>query len=265
MLGRDCFTFIAREAPVRMRAGRITRRPSAATQVTSETMRMARVAILTMAMVTLLAGCGQVILFGHVVGEKSASEPEPPAASVPAPADSTQPSAGGAARPPTLTGAEPVAKSASIGRVVRAVNITITPEAAAKITGDASRFTSDALLAAIKTELTSRKLLDAQDPQATGTAEVVIDDIATRPTSNAVLFGYKMLAGTLEGDIRITDSDGTDSTGSRIIAESKLTLAVSGEDKNPLGPLYKRFAVLAGDRLAGVASKPQDLTGPPRF
>ena len=110
-----------------------------------------------------------------------------------------------------------------------------------------------------------RKLLDEQDPHASGTAEVIVDRLGTRPTTNAIVFGYKMLAGTLEGDIRVTGLEGGESTGSRIVAESKLTVAASGDDKNPLGPLYRRFAVLAADRLAGVTSQPQDPTGIPRY
>jgi len=149
--------------------------------------------------------------------------------------------------------------------IVKSVSIVVTPEAAAKITGDASRFTADALLDAIKTELKTRKLLDEQSPQASGTAEIVVDDLATRPTSNVILFGYKMLAGTLEGDIRVTGAPDNDSTGARIVAQSKLTLAASGDDKNPLGPLYRRFAVLAADRLAGVESQAQDPSSIPRF
>jgi len=74
-----------------------------------------------------------------------------------------------------------------------------------------------------------------------------------------------MLAGTLEGDIRVTGAKDDASTGSRIVAQSKLTLAASGDDKNPLGPLYHRFAVLAADRLAGVESQPQDSSSIPRF
>ncbi len=131
--------------------------------------------------------------------------------------------------------ADPVGTSSP--HVVKSVNIVVTPEAAAKVTGDASRFTADALLDAITTELKSRKLLDEQNPQASGTAEIVVDELATRPTSNVILFGYKMLAGTLAGDIRVTGSTGNESTGSRIVAQSKLTLAATGDDKNPLGPL----------------------------
>lgn len=220
----------------------------------------------------MLAGCGQVIVFGHVVGERPESVPKPGTSST---TDTATP-ATGATAPATAADASPQAMapasdarlasaSPHAAHVVKSVNITITPEARAKVTGDASRFTADALLDAIQTELKSRKLLDEQNPSASGTAEIVVDDLATRPTTNAILFGYKMLAGTLEGDIRVTGSSDTDSTGTRIVAQSKLTVAVSGDDNNPLGPLYRRFAVLAADRLAGVTSKPADPSGIPRF
>jgi hypothetical protein len=218
---------------------------------------MAKFALLSILMVTLLAGCGQVMVFGHVVGEKPAS------VKAKAEAAPTVPTAPADTAPPAEQ--RLASSSPPLAHVVKAVNLIITPEAAAKVTGDASRFTADALLDAIRTELKSRNLLDDQDPQVSGTAEIIVDDLATRSTSNAILFGYKMLAGTLEGDIRVTGAQGTESTGSRIVAESKLTVAANGQDKDPLGPLYRRFAVLAADRLAGVTSKPQDPTGIPRF
>jgi hypothetical protein len=224
---------------------------------------MVRLSLLSIGVAAMLAGCGQVIVFGHVVGDRPASsapksEEGPGAAAAPA-----------AESPPAASarGTSSVAKSPSLpaGHAIKAVNLTIGPEAAAKVTGDASRFSADALLDAIKTELKSRKLLDEQGAATSGTAEIIVDDLATRPTTNAVVFGYKMLAGTLEGDVRITGTDGSESTGSRIVAQSKLTIAASGDDKNPLGPLYRRFAVLTADRLAGVTSQPQEPTGPPRF
>jgi hypothetical protein len=221
---------------------------------------MPRLAALSVLLVTLLTGCGQVIVFGHVVGDhKTSSSQTDTAAATPAPATADESAAPVSTPLPQRTPAIP--------HIIKAVNITITPEASAKVTGDASRFSADALLDAIKTELKSRKLLDEQDPHAAGTAEVVVDRLDTRPTTNAIVFGYKMLAGTLEGDIRVTGLEGSESTGSRLVAESKLTVSVSGDDKNPLGPLYKRFAVLAADRLAGVTSESQsrDSTGGPRF
>jgi hypothetical protein len=215
---------------------------------------MVRLTILAVGMVALLAGCGQVIVFGHVVGERPESVAKPEATTTTATTATT-----------STTAPAPAKGPAASPHVVKSVNIIVTPEARSKVTGDASRFTADALLDAVTTELKSRKLLDEQNPAASGTAEIVVDDLATRPTTNAILFGYKMLAGTLEGDIRVTGSSDTDSTGTRIVAQSKLTLAVSGDDKNPLGPLYRRFAVLAADRLAGVTSEPQEASGIPRF
>ena len=220
---------------------------------------MARSAVLSVLLVALFAGCGQVVVFGHVVGDHKTAEPSAPESgtatpeprSMSAPAQTTS---GSVAPVSTLL----PSKAAVIPHVVKAVNITVTSEVAAKVTGDASRFSADALLDAIKTELKSRKLLDEQDPRAAGTAEVIVDRLGTRPTSNAIVFGYKMLAASLEGDVRVTGLQGGESTGSRIVAESKLTVAASGDDKNPLGPLYKRFAVLTADRLAGITSQSQD-------
>jgi hypothetical protein len=240
---------------------------------------MRKLAVLPVLVATMLAGCGQVILFGHVVGEHPQPAPKPEAttatgagatSATPASAAASGAQGAASATPGAAAGssapeAPPSSASPEVPHVVKSVNITITPEAAAKVAGDASRFTADALLDAITAELKSRKLLDDQNPQASGTAEIVVDDLATRPTSNVILFGYKMLAGTLEGDIRVTGATGSDATGSRIVAQSKLTLAASGDDKNPLGPLYRRFAVLAADRLAGVDSKPEDPAGIPRF
>ena len=263
---------------------------------------MRRLSILSVLIAAMLAGCGQVIVFGHVMREGNSSVqpkeegsgsggPAPqataPASAAPAPAPGSAaatPAAPASASGPASTAATasastlardasiasvaasspPPAKSPALAHVVKAVNLTITPEASARVTGDASRFTADALLDAIKSELRSRKLLDEQSANASGTAEIVVDGLATRATTNAIVFGYKMLAGTLEGDIRVTGAGG-ESTGARIVAESKLTIAASGDDKNPLGPLYRRFAVLAADRLAGVASAPKDPSGIPRY
>jgi hypothetical protein len=180
---------------------------------------MARLSILLILTVALLAGCGQVIVFGHVVRDSpQASRPVTPAADTPA-ADRPTADARGSQSNGSMASSESLGAStsstspgpASVAHVVKAVNLIVTAEATAKVTGDASRFSADALL-------------------------------------------------------RVTDAAGNDqSTGSRIVAESKLTIAANGEGKNPLGPLYRRFAVLAGDRLAGVASQPQKSTDPARY
>jgi len=74
------------------------------------------------------------------------------------------------------------------------------------------------------------------------------------------------MAGTLSGAIRIHRSNGDELLEHQLVAESRLSIAADGSDKNPLAPLYKRFAVLAADRLAGVESKPVTISadGQPR-
>lgn len=227
---------------------------------------MLRLSLLSMFLLTMLAGCGEVIVFGHVVREGSPSSKSAPEAAPATPAAQTAPETAAvtsAAQPaapaaPTQTSAALIAKAPATAHVVKAVNLTLTPEAAGKVAGD-SRFATAALLEAIRAELRSRKLLDEQDAHASGTAEVLIDEVGMRPTVNAVVFGYQMMAGTLSGDLRLADAGGNALPDSRIVAESRLTIAADGTDKNPLGPLYHRFAVLTGDRLAGVPSKPNEV------
>jgi hypothetical protein len=202
---------------------------------------MTKRSILLMLISAMLAGCGQVIVFGHVVGERAASSEVKPSAA----------------------GTPPATSSAVRG--VKAVSLSLSPAAASEVAGD-SRFTTGALLDAIKAELASRGLLDEQNPRADGTAEILIDHLATRPTVNAVIFGRQMMAGTLTGGIRVTGPNGDELPDFRIAAESRLSFAVNGDDENPLGPLYRRFAELAADRLAGVQSKPVNISadGMPR-
>jgi hypothetical protein len=138
-------------------------------------------------------------------------------------------------------------------RAVTSLSVSVTPAAAAKLTGD-STFTAAALEAAVSSELSSRKLLNAQDPRAAGALEITIEDLSTRPTSNAVLFGYQPMAGTLSGEMRVADGRGADQARFKIVAQSRWSVAVNGEDKNPLKSLYRRFAELTADRLAGVSS-----------
>src|SRR5262249_48018454 len=130
-----------------------------------------------------------------------------------------------------------------------AVNVTLSPASQA---GDPS-VDAAALLDAIRTELRSRNLLDEQNPRADGTAEVLIESATTRSTVNAVIFGQRPMAGTLTGELRVSRSSGAELPASKIVAESRMTVADDGQDKNPLGPLYRRFAVLAADQLTGFA------------
>jgi hypothetical protein len=207
---------------------------------------MIRLSILSVLLLAMLAGCGEVVVFGHVVREApsktTAANPNSATAT-----DSSQATA------ETSASVAAVAPSAG-AHVVQAVNLTLSPEAKA---GNAS-IATDALLDAIRTELRSRKLLDEQNSHAAGTAEILIDNATTRPTVNAMVFGYQMMAGTLTGDVRVSGASGEELPSSKIVAESRLTVAADGSDKNPLGPLYRRFAVLTADKLAGVASQPND-------
>ncbi len=89
--------------------------------------------------------------------------------------------------------------------VVKSVNIVVTPEASRE--GHRRRKPlhrqTPARRDQNRTEI-PQAARRAEARNASGTAEIVVDDLATRPTTNAILFGYKMLAGTLEGDIRVT-------------------------------------------------------------
>jgi hypothetical protein len=268
---------------------------------------MHKLLIMAILVPALVAGCGDVIVFGHKVHEGSAS-PEaktdvpPPAAgaaaAAPVPAPVSPASAPPASAPP-MTVAEapapgpavaaasatpspaspanappvsapatgpvvavapaspaapaPVIAPASMTKVVRAVNVSVTPAAAAKLTDD-STFAAGALAAAVSSELKSRKLLNAQDPRAAGTLEITIEDLNTRPSSNAVIFGYQPMAGTLSGEILVADGSGADQARFKVVAQSRWNVAVSGEEKDSLRSLYHRFAELTADRLAGVAS-----------
>jgi hypothetical protein len=211
-----------------------------------------RFAIVLIPLFAILAGCGEVVVFGHVVRE-APSKSETPA---PAPATvgkSTDATPQTSAFAPAASSAEahPVPAGAHL---VQAVNLILSPEAQASN----SNITADALLDAIRAELRSRKLLDEHNARGAGTAEILIDDASTRPTVNAVVFGYQMMAGTIVGDVRVSGASGEELPSSRIVAESRLTVAADGSDKNPLGPLYRRFARLTADKLAGVTSQPDE-------
>src|SRR5262245_7890417 len=99
---------------------------------------MIRLALSLTLLLAMLAGCGEVVVFGHVVRE-APGKTEPVAA----------------APPPAV-------------HTLHAVNLTVAPEAKS---GDPS-IAADALLDAIRTELRSRKLLDEQNPNAAGTADI---------------------------------------------------------------------------------------------
>jgi hypothetical protein len=135
---------------------------------------------------------------------------------------------------------------------LNAVNITLSTASQA---GDAS-VDAAALLDAIRRELRSRNLLDEQNPSADGTAEVRIEGATTHPTVNAVIFGRQPMAGTLTGELHVSRATGEELPASTIVAESRWTIADDSQDKNALGALDSRFAVLTADELSGSAANP---------
>ena len=226
-----------------------------------------------------LAGCGEVVVFGHVVREnpsKTEAAPSEPAtaATVSKPeteAASSQPATGATPKPATeVVVAEPKTATATsstqatlessaaaiaglpAAHRLRAVHVTLSPATQA---GNAS-VDPTALSDAIRAELRSRKLLDEQNPSADGTAEVRIESATAHPTVNAVIFGRQPMAGTLTGELHVSSASGESLPASRIVAESRWTVADDGQDKNGLAPLYSRFAVLTADELTGSAASP---------
>ena len=263
-------------------------------------------------LVLALTGCGEVVVFGHVVREnpakteaaasKPATEPAAPtpAAEVAAPtsvAASPKPATEAAppkaatetalppatdvalpaateaaltpatevAAPPAAAAAAPsvaaasstqaaqqsstaAARDLSTPHLLHAVNVTLSPASQAST----ASIDAAALLDAIRTELRSRALLDEQNPSADRTAEILVEGATTRRTVNAVVFGRQPMAGTLTGELHVSSASG-DSRTSRIVAESRYSVTDDGQDKNALGPLYRRFAVLTADELTGIA------------
>jgi len=195
-----------------------------------------------------LSGCAGWVVFGHTVQgpQPATTVPPPPTTQVP----TTQPTP---AQAPVAT--QPVAApSASADTpMLKAVTLTFTPAARQKIAAE-PQFQQATLLTAIESELRAHKLLDANDPHARGTAEISIDDFATRSTSNAVVFGYILGTGTLSGNVAVHAVAGNALRDARITAQSHLAKPVSDDQGNPFGPLYHRFAAATVDSLTGATS-----------
>jgi hypothetical protein len=176
-----------------------------------------------------LAGCGQVAVFGRTIGE---------------------------AKPTSQAEAELTANSATMTEFqkVKAVSVLLTEQVIAKTAADA-KFNVDALLSAVKTELQSRDALYESTMQ-TAVAEIVIDDYALHPTSNAILFGQVISTGVLNGTLRVRDAQGNELSNRRIEAKARVSIPAKGESENPLGFLYREFAVQTGNTLTGKIIKP---------
>ena len=189
-----------------------------------------------------LSGCAGWVVFGHTIqGPQPALPAQPPLTTqVPTP----QP-------PPAQVPSAPPASPET--PMLKAVTLTFTPAAQQKIAAE-PQFQQATLLTAIESELRAHKLLDANDPHARGTAEISIDDFATRPTSNAVVFGYILGTGTLSGNVAVHAAAGNALRDARITAQSHLAKPVSDGQANPFGPLYHRFAAATVDSLTGTTS-----------
>jgi hypothetical protein len=184
-----------------------------------------------------LSGCAGWVVFGHTIeGQRQ----QPSAVAPPAPTTDHPYASQLAASPP------PVAVPSA--RMLKSVTVRLTPAAREKIAAE-PQFKEDRLLATIEDELRAHKLFDDSDSRATGTLEVSIDDFATRPLSNAVVFGYVLGNGTLTGHIEVRNPEGTEPRESRINAESRVEKPVSAQRSNAFGPLYRKFADLTVDSL----------------
>lgn len=197
-----------------------------------------------------LTGCGEVVVFGHVVRENP-SKTEAAASNT-----ATAPAAPEAA--PAATSTQTIATvvvAPAAAHLLHAVNVTVSPASqTTNVSVDAA-----ALLDAIRTELRSRNLLDEQNPSANGTAEVLIESATAHATVNAVIFGQRPMAGTLTGEVHLSSASGEELVASRIVAESRFTITDDGQGPHALGPLYRRFAVLTADEL--TAAKPNNDAG----
>src|SRR5476649_206940 len=130
-------------------------------------------AILLVAALALLAGCGDVIVFGHQIRQGHPSSEVNPEKSTSAPSTPVASTSGSL---PTPANTPPVRELPSKIHVVKAVKLSLSPEAVVKLAGDSS-FDAIALQAEVTAELRARKLLDEQDPDAFGLAEIAIDQV----------------------------------------------------------------------------------------
>jgi hypothetical protein len=229
---------------------------------------MPRLQIVLILLCGSIAGCGQVSVFGHTIGEKPASQGNADsghaesAASEPVKPEPNKAEPPNAATMVTETTVPTKVASSTVTlphiQKVKSVTIALTPKIAAQVADD-SRFNADALLAAIKSELQTRKVLDGIDLHVNATAEVLLDEYSLRPTSNAIVFGNIISNGTLNGSIRLLDAQGHDLSGYRVEAATRVSIPASGESKNPLGPLYREFAIMTGHALDGT--KPKEKIG----
>jgi len=215
-----------------------------------------------------LSGCAGWVVFGHTIEGKppAAAEPAHPLATANAlpaaqpnpaarPAPTTQ--APPATQPPPASQPAPTSPASPDAPLLKAVTVTFTPAAQQKIAAE-PQFQQATLLMTIETELRAHKILAANDPHARGTLEISVDDFATHPTSNAVVFGYILGTGTLTANMEMRAAAGKDPKDTRITAESRVAKSVNGGQANPFEPLYRRFAAATVNSLTGATAQPNE-------
>jgi hypothetical protein len=216
------------------------------------------------AAIPMLSGCVQWVVFGHTIGQDA---PASTVAAVPAvPAAPAIPAACAAVVPqapmPPAPASQLQAKTPVADVKLRAANLSFSPDAKEKI-GTDPRFSGDALFAAINTGFRSHALIQASgDTRAGGTVEIVIDDFAIRPTSNAVILGYVLSTATLTGKVAVRDAGGRELRHFKIRANARLAAPANGEQPQSLDALYSRFTDLTVSRLTGVPIKVADQDVP---
>ncbi len=213
-----------------------------------------------------LSGCAQWIVFGHPIGDGKSGAARPVAAVATVPRDAAAPT-GGTTRPAAepvqaaplkLAAAQPAAALDHLP--VSSVTVSFTSEAKDQAAAD-SRLKEDSLRAAVERELRSRNLLsDAGLANVGRTIDISVDSFSTRTTTNAVVFGEILGAGTLAGDVRVRDETGSELQTFHVKASSRVNHPVNSAGPDTLNSLYQRFADLAVDSLAGAPPKPVDLT-----
>jgi hypothetical protein len=209
-------------------------------------MRQIQIALLLTA--GLLTGCGgKVIVFGHTLGEAKNSAVAK-SETVPAGQQSALATAA------TQTGHSGAMADA---KAVSAIELVLSPAATAQAAAD-PRFKTDALLRAVTDELRARGLLDV-NAATSGTADISIHELTVEPTSNAVLFGYILSDAKLSGTVSVREGHDRETLSEPIEAHVKLSVPAKDPSAISFDHLYRRFAVLACDRLAGVET-PSELT-----
>jgi hypothetical protein len=197
--------------------------------------------LLTICLLAALSGCAtRWTVFGHSMGGTASDGDAKP--TVAAPASATQ----------SVATTAPQPGGPSTGWKAKAVEVTFTASGRAKLATD-PRFNQDDLLTAIVSELRAHALLDESNPGTGERLGIVIDDFASRPATNAVVFGYILSTGTLQGEVVRLASDGEALQSSKVRVRVHLTDPAGSGRADFFRPLYRGFAELTVRKLTGAA------------